>query len=214
MAVAMREPRTIDDLALSEEGARVRALVQEQLADGAPVPPVPPPPRPEWQEARRAHHQRIMDRAFSFPHRPGVPSRLRGTAPAYPEDAALWWGDENEAVPPFPWDAEPAFDGVVWGASVTCCPRAPMDPEVCFEAPDEAEDEPGEAPVPTDPPAVDVAAWLEGIGEPMTVDELAAMTGHTLTDVVTACRALRRAGLVARQPTNDAAVWVWRKAPR
>jgi hypothetical protein len=91
------------------------------------------------------------------------------------------------------------------------CP--PIDPECAFESREPAALPPtqrGEEP--TDPTAVDVAAWLEGLSEPMTVFDLAELTGHDRDDVARACQQWRWAGRVAKQQTNDEPLWVWRRA--
>jgi hypothetical protein len=163
--------------------------------------------------ARRAAHQEIMDRAF--PRLRPVP---RGTAPTYPENFAWLFGDENEALPErTEWLPDPIVNNghVVHGASVTIAPAQRMDP-LLVDLP--RREEPQEAPLRLEETwvvadaAADVREWLEGLGEPLTVMELVAVTGHSEPAVSDALRWLRRGGKVARQPTSGAPVWVWRRA--
>jgi hypothetical protein len=169
--------------------------------------------------ARRDRHAAIMSRAFRRPRRHYAESPLRGTAPEYDPRLIDLWGDECEAAPdlclPVLPDPEIGPDGILWGARVTMRACPPIDPECAFESRDPR---PPVAEVagtePTGPVAEDVAAWLEGLGEPMTVADLADLTGHPILAVLRACRDWRAAGRVARQETRVEPLWLWRKAPR
>lgn len=199
-------------------------------------------PVPAWLADRRAQHRAFTERVFYHQQTPFAVSPMRGQAPGYPADAALWWGDENEAVPDrcLPVLPEPEIrDGMIWGASATMKPRPPMDPNLAWGS----REEPARsrrtrsrsarrrarsrrhvaawldsAPVrrgaePADAVAVDVAAWLEGVGEPMTAWDLVELTGHEDGAVVRALGDWRFAGRVAKQLTRDETLWVWRRAP-
>jgi hypothetical protein len=153
------------------------------------------------------------------PLRVGQLSRLRGTAPAYldTEDMAWRLGGENEAAPDLclPVLPEPEIvDGeILWGASVTIKPVARLDAECAWEPRDVPPLPVARGVEPTYPVAVDVAAWLEGLGEPMTVEDLAELTGHDRDLVARACQEWRWTGKIAKQQTNDEPLYLWRRAP-
>ena len=210
-----RDPRSIDDLVLSPEGAAARRRAIEAIVDGIPVdlPPLSPEPEPE-RTRRKANHDEFMGRAF----RSAIPGSGRGRILSTPPEWVVdRWHDESEAVP-FPFGEEPdpeIRDGMIGGASVTILPVARLDPECAWEARDVPPVVPetvrGEEP--TGSTAVEVAAWLEGIGEPMTVADLVDLTGADRDEIVAALRDWRWAGRVAKQQTRDEPLWLWRRMP-
>jgi len=222
----MLAPRTLDDLVLSPEGEAARAAALAAIVDGIPVdlPPLPPePPEPEpvdpVVQARRERHRLAMGRAFPAARYYG---RTRGfwnsthrgqiLAPPYAVETEECVAVPDACLPVLP-DPEIVDGEILWGASVTMRPWRRMDPECAFEARDRPLPPTARGEEPTDPVAVDVAAWLEGIGEPMTVEDLAELTGHEHAPVARACQEWRWAGRVAKQQTRDEPLWVWRRLP-
>jgi DprA/Smf-like nucleotide binding protein involved in DNA uptake len=170
---------------------------------------------------QKANHEAAMVRAFGR-QGPALKALHRARkesghwAPKYADWVVEFWADENEADDrPFPLrlpDPEIGPDGILWGASATMIPEERLDPECAWEA------------RPTDPPdspvAQDVSAWLESFYEPMTIADLAELTGYSYGRVRDALHDLRLAGFVARQETATSrngrppSVWLWRRLPQ
>jgi hypothetical protein len=210
------EPRTIDDLVLSPAGEEARELARLAILDGRPldVEPVPEPPKPkpvpEHVRKRRERHDREMGRVFGRVNGDASASRLRGRLLGIPPEWLVdLLHDENEAAPDLclPVLPEPEVrDGeILWGRSATRRSGPRLDPECAFEPRD----------VPARPivdgVAADVAPWLEILGEPLTAQDLADVTGHGVVEVFAALTRMREAGLVARQQTGGGPLWVWRR---
>lgn len=204
MSAVADGPRSIDDLVLSPEGEEARLRAMAAIVDGIPVDVDPFEPEPDPEPARSPQMRGL---------RAARKESGRWT-PKYPDWIAEYWGGENEADDrDFPLCApEPEIgpDGIVWGRSATMISAPPLDPELTFEARD-VEDVPDPGRESDGAVAEDVAAWLEGLGEPLTVVDLAAMTGHAEEAIDVALWRWRAAGRVARQRTREEPLWLWRR---